>query len=239
MIKINKTEEELENFFKDRSQIFNDTPKENIFGYVRVSSKSQEINFSIQNQTDELMRLGVPKKNIRTETVSATGKFLERPKFMKLIDKLESGDILVVTKLDRVSRSTLDFLTLHEYLLKKKVQLIALDLPYSGNSASDKLIATTIMSMATFESERRASRQREGIEAAKKAGRYFGRPTVINKKLIDKVQYLKEEKQLSVTEIAKITGCSRTTIYKVLRKLEWVPYGRLVKKNSKNPVKAP
>ena len=60
--------------------------------------------------------------------------------------------------------------------------------------------------------------------------KYTGRKTVINKKLIDEVKYLKETKNLSITQIAKITGRARSTIYKILKEeLNYVPYNRLVK----------
>ena len=96
--------------------------------------------------------------------------------------------------------------------------------------AVNKLISTNLAAIATFENERRKDRQRQGIAAAKKAGKYAGRKTVITKKLIDQVQDLKENKNLSITQIAKITGRGRNTIYKVLKEeLNYIPYNRLVK----------
>ena len=63
-----------------------------------------------------------------------------------------------------------------------------------------------------------------------KTGKYRGRKTVITKKLIDEVQYLKETKNLSITQIAKITGKARTSIYRILKEeLNYIPYNRLVK----------
>ena len=96
--------------------------------------------------------------------------------------------------------------------------------------AVSQLIQTNLATIATFENERRKERQRQGISAAKKAGKYAGRKTVITKKLIDQVQDLKENKNLSITQIAKITSKGRNTIYKVLKEeLNYVPYNRLVK----------
>ena len=96
--------------------------------------------------------------------------------------------------------------------------------------AVNKLISTNLAAIATFENERRKERQRQGIQAAKKNGKYLGRKTVITKKLIAQVQDLKENKKLSITEIAKITGRGRNTIYKVLKEeLNYIPYNRLVK----------
>lgn len=201
------------------------------YGYVRVSSKSQENNSSLESQKQELIQLEVPEKNIRVEVGSAADPIQERPIFQKLIEKeLKENDLLLVTKIDRCSRNTLDFLKLQEKLFKKSVTFISLDLPYSNDMAVNNLIATNLAAIATFENERRKERQRQGIQAAKKAGKYAGRKTVITKKLIAQVQDLKETKNLSITQIAKITGKARTTIYKILKEeLNYVPYNRLVK----------
>ena len=105
-------------------------------------------------------------------------------------------------------------------------------MPYSNDLAVNNLIATNLAAIATFENERRKDRQLQGIKAAKAAGKYTGRKTVINKKLIDEVKYLKEIKNLSITQIAKITGRARTTIYKILKEeLNDIPYNPLVKRD--------
>ena len=144
---------------------------------------------------------------------------------------MKENDLLLVTKIDRCSRNTLDFLKLQEKLFRKSVTFISLDLPYSNDMAVNKLIATNLAAIATFENERRKERQRQGILAAKKEGKYKGRKTVITKKLIAEVKDLKENKGLSVTKIARLTGKGRTTIYKILKnELGYVPYNKLVKK---------
>jgi DNA invertase Pin-like site-specific DNA recombinase len=96
--------------------------------------------------------------------------------------------------------------------------------------AVNQLISTNLATIATFENEHRKERKRQGIQTAKKNGKYFGRKTVIDKKLISQVQDLKENKNLSITEISKITGRARNTIYKILKtELNYIPYNRLVK----------
>lgn len=201
------------------------------YAYARVSSKSQQDNSSLEAQKQEFKKLGVPDKNIRVEVGSAADSIKDRPIFYNLIDnELTQNDLLFVTKIDRCSRNTLEFLKLQERLHKKGVTFISLDLPYANDMAINKLIATNLAAIATFENERRKERQRQEIQAAKKAGKYRGRRTVINKKLIDEVKYLKEIKNLSMTQIAKITGRARTTVYKILKKeLNYIPYNRLVK----------
>ena len=211
--------------------MFEEIPKNRRYAYARVSSKSQEDNSSLEAQKDEFLKLGVPVKNIQIEVGSAADKIQDRPVFYNLIDdELKENDLLVVTKIDRCSRNTLEFLKLQERLHKKGVRFISLDLPYSNDMAVNQLISTNLAAIATFENERRKERQRQGIQAAKKNGKYLGRRTVIDKKLISQVQDLKETKNLSITEIAKLTGRDRTTIYKVLKEeLNYVPYNRLVK----------
>ena len=211
--------------------MFEEIPKNRRYAYARVSSKSQEDNSSLEAQKDEFLKLDVPVKNIRVEVGSAADKIQERPIFYDLIEsELKENDLLVVNKIDRCSRNTLEFLKLQERLHKKGVRFLSLDLPYSNDMAVNQLISTNLAAIATFENERRKERQRQGIQAAKKNGKYLGRRTVIDKKLISQVQDLKENKNLSITEIAKVTGRGRTTIYKVLKEeLNYIPYNRLVK----------
>jgi DNA invertase Pin-like site-specific DNA recombinase len=211
--------------------MFEEVPKNCRYGYVRVSSKSQEDNSSLESQKQELIEQGVPEKNIRVEVGSAADLIRERLVFQKLIEEeLQENDLLLVTKIDRCSRNTLEFLKLQEKLFRKSVRFISLDLPYSSDMAVNQLIATNLAAIATFENERRKERQRKGIKAARKAGKYIRRKTVITKKLIDEVQDLKEKKNLSITQIAKITGRARTTVYKILKEeLNYIPYNRLVK----------
>jgi DNA invertase Pin-like site-specific DNA recombinase len=215
-------------------KMFDQIPENCRYGYARVSSKSQEENSSLESQKQEFIHQGVPEKNIRIEIGSAADNISERPIFYHLIDaELKENDLLLVTKIDRCSRNTLEFLKLQEKLFKKKVTFLSLDLPYSSDMAVNKLIATNLAAIATFEHERRRERQRQGIEAAKKSGKYRGRKTVIDQKLIAQVKDLKENKNLSITQIAKVTGRARTTIYKVLKnELNYIPYNRLVKANS-------
>jgi DNA invertase Pin-like site-specific DNA recombinase len=204
--------------------MFQEIPKNCRYAYARVSSKSQEDNSSLEFQRQEFLKLGVPEKNIQVEVGSAADSIQERPIFYHLIDnELKENDLLLVTKIDRCSRNTFEFLKLQKKLFEKSVTFIALELPFSNDMAVNQLIAT-------FENERRKERQRHGIQAAKKNGKYLGRKTVINKKLIDEVKYLKETKNLSITQVDKLTGRARSTIYKILKEeLNYIPYNRLVK----------
>ena len=202
----------------------------NKYGYVRVSSKTQESNSSIESQKQQLIQNGIEEENIFVEIGSGANEIKNRSVFQTLINqKLKENDFLMVTKIDRCSRNTLEFLKLQDILFKKNITFVALDLPTSVDLATNKLMATTLSAMAEFENNRRKERQKQGIRAAQKKGKYQGRKTVINKALIQKVKHLKETKNLSVTDISKLTGVSSPTIYKVLKEHLGYVSNRLVK----------
>mgnify|MGYP001167281809 FL=1 len=208
------------------------------YGYVRVSSKSQEFNSSIESQKQLLIQNGIEEQNIVVEVGSAANEIKNRPVFQKLMtEKLEENDLLMVTKIDRCSRNTLEFLKLQDILFKKNITFVALDLPTSPDLATNKLIATTLSGIAEFENARRKDRQKQGIRAAQKEGKYTGRKSVINQTLIRKVKDLKEQKNLSVTDIAKVLGISRPTVYKVLKTELGYLSNRLVKQEEPNEAK--
>ncbi len=218
--------------------MFQEIPNNRRYAYARVSSKSQEDNSSLETQKEEFIKLGVPVKNIRVEVGSAADTIQDRPVFYHLIDhELKENDLLIVTKIDRCSRNTLEFLKLQDILFKKNITFVALDLPTSVDLATNKLIATTLSGIAEFENNRRKERQKQGIRVAQKEGKYQGRKSLINQTLINKVKDLKENKKLSVTEIARLLGISRPTIYKVLKEELGYISNRLVKQEETNASK--
>ena len=210
----------------------------NKYGYVRVSSKSQESNSSIESQKQLLIDNGIQPKNIRVEVGSGANEIKNRPVFQKLMEEdLQANDLLMVTKIDRCSRNTLEFLKLQDILFKRKITFVALDLPTSVDLATNKLIATTLSGIAEFENARRKERQKQGIRAAQNEGKYRGRKTVITKTLIQKVKDLKENKKLSVSEISRVIGISRPTIYRVLKDHLGYVSNKLIKPEEINEAK--
>ena len=185
-----------------------------------------------------MIQNGIEEENIFVEIGSGANEIKNRSVFQKLINqKLKEKDLLMVTKIDRCSRNTLEFLKLQDILFKNNITFVALDLPTSVDLATNKLMATTLSAMAEFENNRRKEWQKQGIQAAQKKGKYTGRKTVINQTLIQKVKDLKENKNLSVTEIAKLIGISRPTIYKVLKNELGYVSNRLIKPEETNDAK--
>ena len=130
-----------------------------------------------------------------------------RPVFQKLIEEeLKPNDLLMVTKIDRCSRNTLEFLKLQDVLFKQNITFVDLDLPTSVDLATNKLISTTLFGIAEFENNRRKERQKQRIQAAQKEGKYTGRKTLIAKTWINRLKDLKENSNLSVTEISRVIG---------------------------------
>lgn len=128
--------------------MFQEIPKNCRYGYARVSSKSQQDNSSLESQQKKFLELGVPKKNIRVEVGSAADTIEERPIFYHLIEnELKENDLLFVTKIDRCSRNTFEFLKLQKKLHEKSVTFIALELPFSPDLAVNQFIATNLVQL--------------------------------------------------------------------------------------------
>jgi len=168
-----------------------------LVGYARTSTADQEAGFEAQLR--DLGAAGVDK--IYSEKVSSIG---QRDELTNALDYVRDGDTLVITKLDRLARSTADLLKVIDHLDQKQVSLRILDFGGSAvdtKSPTGKLMLTMFAAMAQFEREIMLERQREGIAKAKAEGKYKGRkPTVRNR--ADEIQALKEQ-GLGASAIAK------------------------------------
>ena len=103
--------------------MFEEVSKNRRFTYSRVSSQTQEDNSSLEAQKQKFIQKDVPEKNIQVEIGSAADKIEDRPVFYHLIDhELKENDLLLVTKIDRYNRNTLEFLKLQERLHKKRIR---------------------------------------------------------------------------------------------------------------------
>lgn len=181
-----------------------------LVGYARTSTADQEAGFEAQLR--DLGNAGVEK--IYSEKVSSIG---QRDELTNALDYVRDGDTLVITKLDRLARSTADLLKVIDHLDQKKVSLRILDFGGSAvdtKSPTGKLMLTMFAAMAQFEREIMLERQREGIAKAKAEGKYKGRkPTVRNR--AKEIRELKE-KGMGATEIAKELNVGRASVYRAL-----------------------
>ena len=180
-----------------------------IYGYCRISSKSQLDGNSLEQQKEEIKRR-YPTAIIIEELF--TGKKIERPKFNELINDLNEGDILVVTKLDRFARSTQQGLDIINRLLAQGISVHVLNIGFMDNSPSSELIRTIFLAFAQFERAMIVERTQEGKEIARQRGDYReGRPRKFNpKKVAEALNYV--EAGNSYKSAAEIFGISKTTL---------------------------
>jgi putative DNA-invertase from lambdoid prophage Rac len=148
------------------------------FAYCRVSSVGQ----TTDNQVREIEAAGfsVEPKRIVTETVSGSAPAMERKGFAKLIDRLEAGDVLIVTKLDRLGRNAMDVRATVERLAAEGVRVHCLALGGTDlTSAAGKMTMGVIAAVAEFERDLLIERTQSGLSRAKAEGKRLGRPMVL------------------------------------------------------------
>jgi len=154
---------------------------------------------------------GAGCQKIFREQVSAVGK---RPQLEAALEFIREGDILTVTRLDRLARSTRHFIEIADLVRAKGADLSVLDLGADTSTATGRLIVNIINSVAAFERELMLERQREGIAKAKAEGRYRGRKPTARARAAE-VKALKAEGVRPV-DIARRLGIGRASVYRVL-----------------------
>jgi putative DNA-invertase from lambdoid prophage Rac len=180
------------------------------FAYARVS----KLELTTSNQLEEIKTAGfaVEPQRIVTETVSGSTEAFKRPLFAKLVDRLESGDVLIVTKLDRLGRSALDVRSTVEKLAGLGVRVHCLQLGGADlTSSAGKLIMGVLSSMAEFERDLIIERTQAGLARAKAEGKQLGRKSSLPPEERQRVREALE-KGVSVSQLARDHGTSRATI---------------------------
>lgn len=176
------------------------------YGYARVSSTAQDL--SIQEAALKAAGCTV----VRAEKISGTS-MNGRQELMNLLEFLREGDVLCVTRIDRLARSVRDLQDIVHRLKEKGVALKATEQPIDTNTTAGKAFLDMLSVFAEFETNLRKERQMEGIKRAKEKGIYKGRPAKIDKA---EVSRLKNEEGLSAEEVAKRLSISRASVYRVL-----------------------
>ena len=181
-----------------------------VVGYVRVSSQGQ--NTARQLQGIKLDMEFIDK---------VTGSNMNREKLGECILYARKGDTVVVESIDRLARNLRDLQEIITTITNKGaiVKFIKENLTFTGNDdAMSTLMLQMMGAFAEFERTMIRSRQRDGIDAAKKAGKHLGRPNKIDNKFLSVVKEKKDSCQ-SIRSIAKDMNVSRATIYKALEKI--------------------
>lgn len=183
------------------------------FAYCRVSSAEQNTD----NQYREIESAGfnVEPHRIIEEHISGSLAAFQRPAFSKLIDKLESGDVLIVTKLDRLGRNAMDIRETVEKLAMSGIRVHCLALGgVDLTSPAGKMTMQVISAVAEFERDLLIERTHAGLNRARNEGKRFGRPPVLNSKQKQAVLE-KINTGMSISAIAREFGTTRQTILRV------------------------
>ena len=183
-----------------------------LVGYARTSTKDQK--YSLEAQIEQLTQAGCGK--YYQEQVSSVDA--KREQLEIVLDFIREGDVLVVTKLDRLARSVADTVDIQKRLEEKKAGLKILDMQIDTTTPTGKLQFNLFAAIAQFEREVMLERQRIGIEKAKTEGKYKGRKPLSTKKK-DEIKRLLADKTMTKAAIAEKVKVGIATVYRVKSEL--------------------
>ncbi len=187
-----------------------------IYGYARVSTKGQAKDGNSLEAQEKLLKENGAEK---IYTDSFTGTKTERPEFSKLVKVLQSGDKLIVTKLDRVARSAAQGIELANDLIERGITIHILNMGVLDNTPTGKLIRNIFFAFAEFERDMIVERTQEGKAIAKahasERGEKFkeGRPPKFTQKQIDNALNLLKDH--TYPEVTELTGISKSTLIRL------------------------
>lgn len=176
-------------------------------GYARVSTAGQ----SLDVQIDTLKKYGCNK--IYREKRSGTTA--DRPELSAILDYVRDGDSLVITKLDRLARSTFHLTQIANQLKLKGVELVVTDQNIDTSTPTGKLLFNMLASIAEFETEIRKERQLEGIAKAKLNGVKFGAKAKLSDEQVVAMR-LKRSEGVLIKDLMREFGLSKASIYRLL-----------------------
>lgn len=176
-----------------------------LVGYARVSSVGQSLDVQLEKLND--------CDRIFEEKVSGTSG--NRPRLKECLEFVREGDTLVVTRLDRLARSTLHLCTIADELEHKGVQLRVLDQNIDTSDATGRLLFNMLGAIAQFETEIRAERQMDGIRKAQAQGVKFGRKAKLTPVQIEELKQRRTE-GVTIQTLMRDYGISKTTTYRYL-----------------------
>ena len=185
-----------------------------VYGYARVSTTRQAVQGnSLEDQVAKLMEAGA--QEIISDTYSGTTT--ERPNFSKLLDCLQTGDKLVITKLDRFARTAVEGGAIIKVLHERGVTVHVLNMGVADDTPMGKLMVSMLLAFAEFERDQIVERTQMGKAVARANGkRVDGRPKKFKPEQIEHAMELLEGH--SFTEVERLTGISKSTLIRESRK---------------------
>ena len=175
-----------------------------IIGYARVSTDDQ----SLDSQTDALSAAGAEK--VFADKISGSRR--TRPELDRMLEQLRDGDVVTVTKYDRLARSLKDLLEIVEAIRDRGAGFRSLAEDIDTTTPAGRLVFHVFASIAQFERERISERTREGLAAARKRGRIGGRPPALTAAQKEEVRRMRDDEHRAVPEIARLFKVSERTV---------------------------
>ena len=183
-----------------------------IFGYARVSTQEQNLD----RQIDSLKISGA--EEIIQEKI--TGTKADRPELNRLLDKLRKGDVILVTGLTRLSRSTKDLFSLVDKIEKKGANIKSLKESWLDTTTPQgKLMFTFMAGISQFERDLISQRTKEGLAAARARGRKGGRKPKLDDNKKKAIYKLYQQKETTVKNLCTMFNISKPTLYKVIEEI--------------------
>ncbi len=180
-----------------------------LVGYARVSTGDQDLS----QQRAALKAAGC--KRVYEEKVSGAKR--DRPELARMLDHLRAGDVVTITRLDRLARSTRDLLDIAERLDDAEAGLRSLAEPWADTtSPAGRMVLTVFAGIAEFERSLIQERTSSGRAAAKAKGVRFGRPPALSAEQIDHARRLIEQEDKPAKEVAALLKVHLATLYRAL-----------------------
>lgn len=175
-----------------------------IIGYARVSTDDQ----SLDSQTDALSAAGAEK--VFADKISGSRR--ARPELDRMLEQLRDGDVVTVTKYDRLARSLKDLLEIVEAVRERGAGFRSLAEDIDTTTPAGRLVFHVFASIAQFERERISERTKEGLASARMRGRIGGRPPALSGAQKDEVRRMRDQEHRTISEIARLFKVSERTV---------------------------
>jgi DNA invertase Pin-like site-specific DNA recombinase len=185
-------------------------PEKRLIGYARVSTVGQTLDC----QLEQLRAAGCTAKNIYREKV--TGARADRRELNRMLDKLDSGDVVTVTRIDRLARSTFDLFEIVKRIVDAKAQFRSLAEPWADTGTSPgRLMIAVLGGLADVERDLIRTRTAEGRSRAQKRGQHMGRPPKLTAAQKDEARKRRAE-GATLAELARSYGVGKSTISRLM-----------------------
>jgi len=181
-----------------------------LIGYARVSTREQNAD----GQLDVLTRAEVDRNHIYVD--KASGKLARRPQLDAALAYLRPGDVLVITKLDRLGRSVRNLIDLADALHEREVGLRVLSQGIDTTTPAGRMFFHVLAALAEFEASLISERTLDGLEAARARGRKGGRKPKLSDRQVKVIRDMHASGEHTITELADTFKVTRPTIYRVL-----------------------